>query len=134
MSTPIASPLMEEEVIPFLKRRVVAVFGDETGKRFAGRVGTIEYHANSHKTVERLIIRLNWVMEVQGYDLTPVPNKPIVTEVVKYLPSPYRIHQSCRGNEVLTCCVGENHDQKIKLSNKQSHVGAFQHLLELKKD
>lgn len=131
MDTPATSPLMEDELKLFYGKgcEIGAIFV-KNGTRFAGSVFKLEYGTDpGQKVVTSLTVLCYWVLEVSAAFLEPVTGQ-IQTNVQKEFLYPQKILMSCRSGEVLTCCAGADHGDKIKLTRKLSHVLALTALKE----
>lgn len=131
MNTPVTSPLMEDELRLFYGKgcEIGAIFV-KNGTRFAGPVFKLEYGTGkADKVVTSLTVTFYWVLEVSADFLEPVTGK-IVENAQKEFLLPHKILRSCRPDEVLTCCAGADHEDKIKITKKLSHVLALTALKE----
>lgn len=125
MGTLTTSPLTEEELKKFCGKEsdVGAIFFKDD-KRFAGLVSNLEYETRHGQVVTNLNVTFHWILEVKGDFLEPVTDQ-IIEKVEKGFSLPHRIIESCRPGEILTCCAGNDHKYKIKLTKKPSHVLAL---------
>jgi hypothetical protein len=125
MNTPATSPLMEDELTLFYGKgcEIGAIFVNN-GKRFAGLVFNLEYETGQGQVVTNLNVQFYWILEVTGDFLEPVTGQ-ILEMTEKGFPLPHKILESCRPDEILTCCAGNDHQDKIKLTKKPSHVLAL---------
>lgn len=125
METTTTSPLQEEELKLFYGKEceIGAIFVKDD-KRFAGLVFNLEYETGHAQVITNLNVKFYWVLEVKGDFLEPVTGQ-VLENVGKVFILPHKIIGSCRPGEILTCCTGNDHKDKIKFTKKPSHVLAL---------